>query len=130
MKLKDFFPKKVYHCPCASFNIKLCLVNGDYCLKNICNKLNQHVGDKLYCARCGDQDVIFSCRKHMAMVVFSQKMHDGYIELTEQTENCCLLCIKKYLERAYHCCYDYVDFNLPMTIKKEKKTLCLCLRKI
>ena len=130
MKLKDFFPKKVYHCLCASFDIKLCLVNGDYCLKDICNKLNQTNGEKLYCVCCGDEDVIFSCRKHMAMVVFSQNIQDNYIELTEQPDSCCLVCIKKYLEIAYHCCYDYVDFNLPMTIKKEKKTLCLHLRKI
>ena len=67
------FPKKVYHCPCVSLQIKLCLVNGDYSLKDICKKLNQVEveveGDnqKIYCSKCGDnmEDVIFSCTKHM-----------------------------------------------------------------
>ena len=127
--LKNFFPKKVYHCLCASLQIKLCLVNGNYSFEDICNELNQYDGDKLYSAKCGDQDVIFSCLKHMSMVVFTQQINDDYVELTEKTKDNCLTCIKKYLQIAYHCCYNYTDFDLPMIIKKEKKTLCLCLRK-
>ena len=127
----DFFPEKVYHCSCLSINIKLCLVNGNYSLNDICNELNQTRGDKIFCSRCGDnnQSVIFSCIKHMALVVFFQEINEGYIKLTEQTKDKCLRCIRKYLQIAYRCSYEYTDFDLPMTIKKEKKTLCLCLRK-
>ena len=129
--MNDFFPKKVYHCSCVSLNIKLCLVNGDYSFEDIYNKLNQVDCDKLYCTICGDQneDVIFSCIKHMAMVVYSQKMYGNYIEFTNEAKNYCSRCVEKYLKIAYHCCYQYTDFDLPTTIKKEKKTLCLCLRK-
>ena len=125
------YPEKVYHCSCMSLDIKLCLVNRLYSLKDICKKLNQTNGDKIYCSKCGDKNqyVIFSCLKHMAMVVFYPEMQDGYLELTEQNKNCCLRCIQKYLRIAYHCCYDYTNFDLPTTIKKEKKTLCLRLCK-
>ena len=29
------FPQTVYHCSCVSLQIKLCLVNGHYSLKDI-----------------------------------------------------------------------------------------------
>lgn len=129
--MNDFLPKKVYHCSCADLTIKLCLVNGDYSVKDICNKLklNQLDCDKLYCTKCGDnmEDVIFSCINHMKLVVFSEKICENYIELNEENKNNCKRCIKKYLQIAYSCCYNYTDFNLPMEIKKKKKTLCLCL---
>ena len=129
--MTEFFPKKVYHCSCLSLNIKLCLVNGKYSLTDICNEINQRRGDRIFCCRCGDdkQFAIFSCIKHMAMVVFSQKNNNDYIELNAQAKDQCFYCIKKYLKVAYKCCYEYTDFDLPMSIKKEKKTLCLCLRK-
>ena len=40
------FPKKVYHCPCVAFEIKLCLINGDYLSKDIISNLNKNVNDK------------------------------------------------------------------------------------
>ena len=123
------FPNKVYHCPCVSLQIKLCLVNGYYSLKDICKKLNQVNGGKIYCSKCGDdmEDVIFSCTEHMSLVIFSIKNNGCYVELNEETKNSCVRCIKKYLQIAYHCCYDYTNFDLPIAIKKEKKTLCLRL---
>ena len=129
--MADFFPEKVYHCSCLSLNVKLCLVNGNYSFIDICNEINQTSGEKIFCSRCGDnkQYVILSCLKHMALVVFSQQISDDYVELTIQTKDKCLRCIKNYLKIAYKCCYEYTDFDLPMTVKKEKKTLCLCLRK-
>ena len=36
------FPKKVYHCPCVAFEIKLCLINGDYLLKDIISHFNEN----------------------------------------------------------------------------------------
>ena len=129
------FPNKVYHCPCVSLVIKLCLVNGDYSLKDICKKLNQKIDNrKIYCSKCGDdlQDVIFSCTDHMRLVIFSVKEDEdsSYIELHQKTKDSCRNCLKKYLKTAYSCCYDYTNFDLPLTIKKQKKVLCLCLDKI
>ena len=66
------FPKTVYHCSCVDLEIKLCLVNGHYSLKDICKKLNEKVNTdrKIYCSKCGDnlEYVIFSCREHMSLV--------------------------------------------------------------
>ena len=131
------FPNKVYYCPCVSLEIKLCLVNGHYSLKDICKKLNQKVDDqevddrKIYCSKCGDdlQDVIFSCAEHMNLVIFSIKEVGAYIELDEKVKNSCKYCLKKYLKAAYHCCYDHTNFDVPITIKKEKKVLCLRIAK-
>ena len=122
------FPNKVYHCPCVNLEIKLCLVNGHYSLKDICKKLNEKKGDrKIYCSKCGDdlQDVIFSCTEHMNLVIFSTKEVDGYFELDEKVKESCKYCLKKYLKEAYHCCYDYTNFDVPIEVKKEKKVLCL-----
>ena len=127
----EFFPEKVYHCSCVSLDVKLCLVNGNYSLTDICNEINQTRGEKLYCSRCGGNNeyVIFSCLNHMAMVIFHQEINNDYIDLTIQSKDQCLRCIRKYLKIAYKCCYEYTDFDLPMSIKKNKKTLCLCLSK-
>ena len=118
------FPKKVYHCSCVDLEIKLCLVNGDYSLKDICKKLNEvNIGQKIYCSKCGDnmEDAIFSCFEHMSLVIVNNNNNNN---------SNCIQCIKKYLQEAYHCCYDYTSFDLPILIKKEKKTLCLRIEKI
>ena len=120
------FPNKVYHCPCVDLEIKLCLVNGHYSLKDICKQLNQKIDNrKIYCSKCGDDNVIFSCVEHLHLVVFSVKTNGTHIEIDEKIKSSCKICLKKYLQVAYNCCYDYTDFNLPMAVKKEKKVLCL-----
>ena len=127
------FPNKVYHCPCVSLEIKLCLVNGNYSLKDICKYLNKNIDNrKIYCSKCGDdlQDVVFSCVEHMHLVIFSVKKHGCYVELDEQDKSSCKICLKKYLKMAYDCCYDHTNFDLPLTIKKEKKVLVLRLTKM
>ena len=121
------FPNKVYHCACVNLEIKLCLVNGHYSLKDICKKLNEKIDDqKIYCCKCGDdlQHVIFSCTEHMNLVIFSTKEVDGYFELDEKDKNCKYF-LKKYLQAAYHCCYNYTNFDVAIEVKKEKKVLCL-----
>ena len=115
------YPKKVYHCPCVAFEIKLCLVDGYYSLKDIVSKLNENVSSshKIYSSKCGNEEVIFSCRKHMA-----------FISGCEIDNTRCLKCIRTYLQTAYHCCYEHTNFDLPLLIKKEKKVLCLIVEKL
>ena len=115
------YPNKVYHCPCVGLEIKLCLVNGHYSLKDIISKLNEKVNTdrKIYSCKCGQNEVIFSCRKHMSMI--------SGCEIDNQR---CIRCIKIYLKTAYHCCYDQTNFDLPLSIKKEKKVLCLIVEKL
>ena len=115
------YPKRVYHCPCVAFEIKLCLVEGVYSLKDIVSNLNQKVNPscKIYSSKCGNEEVIFSCRKHMS-----------FVSGCEIYKKRCLKCIKTYLQTAYHCCYEYTNFDLPLLIKKEKKVLCLIVKKL
>ena len=126
------YPNKVYHCPCVSLEIKLCLVNGHYSVKDICKKLNQSIDDiKIYCCKCGDglQDVIFSCVDHMKLIILSCENDGTFVELTQKDKNSCKICIKRYLQTACECCYDHTKFDIPIAIKKQKKVLCLRLKK-
>ena len=119
------YPHKVYHCPCVSLDIKLCLVNGQYSLKDICKKLNQSKDHKrIYCCKCGDGCVIFSCINHIRVRIFCNKQYGSYFELNEKTKNC-RRCLRRYLQAAYSCCYEHTDFDVPIAIKKKKKVLCL-----
>ena len=117
------FPQNVYHCPCVNLQIKLCLVNGQYSLSDICEKVRTEiVGDNIYYCKCGNdlEHAIFSCKKHMHLI--------SVCELRENQR--CFRCMRRYLKLAYHCCYDHTKFDLPTSVKKEKKTLKLIVEKL
>ena len=97
-----FFPEKVYRCDCLSKDITYCLANQVYSLMGICQKINETDGDKIYCTRCGENDkhVVLSCRHHMPLVIL--KSLSSCNTLLEETKDCCLICIKRYLEKMYH----------------------------
>ena len=115
------YPIRVYHCSCVAFEIRLCLINGHYSLKDIVSKLNEKVNFKrLYSIKCGKQEAIFSCRKHMQ---FTTKCEN------ENDKKRCLKCIRTYLTCSYDC-YEYTNFTLPQVVKEKKQKLALILRKI
>ena len=116
------YPEKVYHCPCVAFQVKLCLINGHYNFKDIISYLNQNLSlnRKIYSSKCGINNVIFSCREHMLLKSICE-INNGQR---------CLKCIKTYLQTSYSCCYQYTNFDLPMHVKKNKKTLCLIVKKL
>ena len=123
------YPNKVYYCPCLKIDVMMCLVNGDYSLKDITTRLLQSKAKKLfYCTRCGDdrQNVIFSCTDHMKLKTFL--VGDGH--LSDAHRNNCRNCLKKYLRTAYSCCYQHTKFDIPLPIKREKKVLRLRLTKL
>ena len=123
------FPDKVYYCRCVKIHVMMCLVNGDYSLKDIISKLKKcPVNRVFYCVKCGDdkRDVIFSCVKHMRLKTFII----GNEHLSDEHKSNCKKCIKKYLRTAYSCCYEHTKFDIPLQIKKEKKVLCLRLTKL
>ena len=67
------FPDKVYYCPCLKIDVMMCLVNRDYSLNDIINRLKKSKVNKLfYCVKCGDakQHVVFSCVDHMKLKTF------------------------------------------------------------
>ena len=97
-----FFPEKVYHCDCLANVIASCLTNQVLSLTGICEKVNEIDGRKIYCVRCGEnnQHIVLSCREHMPMVIFAYSPTP--ISISDETEKCCLIRIKKYLEKNYH----------------------------
>ena len=67
------FPNKVYYCPCLKVDVMMCLVNGDYCLKDIIRKLKKCQAKRVFfCTKCGNdkRNVIFSCVDHMRLKTF------------------------------------------------------------
>ena len=116
------YPKKVYHCPCVAFQVRLCLINGHYSFKDIILYLNQNLrlNRKIYSSKCKFDEFVFSCREHMMLRSICE----------DNNNERCLKCIKTYLQTAYHCCYEYTNFDLPLLVKKNKKVLCLIVEKL
>ena len=113
------YPIRVFHCSCVAFEIRLCLINGQYSLNDIVSKLNEIVnGSKIYSIKCGNKEVVFSCRNHMQ---FTTKC--------EIYKKRCLKCIRTYLKISYGN-YEYTNFTLPILVKKRKQTLALIIKKI
>ena len=115
------FPQRVYHCSCAAFEIRLCLINGHYSLNDIVSKLNEKVNCKrLYSIKCGRNEAVFSCRQHMQFTTKCEKDND---------KKRCLKCIRTYLICSYDR-YNYTNFTVPQVVKEKKMKLALVLRKI
>ena len=113
------YPIRVYHCSCVAIEIRLCLINRHYSLNDIVSKLNEKVNaSKIYSVKCGNNEVVFSCRNHMQ---FTTKC--------EIDKKRCLRCIKTYLKISYER-YEYTNFTLPQLVKEKKKKLVLVLRKL
>ena len=113
------YPIRVYHCSCVAIEIRLCLINGHYSLNDIVSKLNEKVNaSKIYSVKCGNNEVVFSCRNHMQ-----------FMTKCEIDKKRCLKCIRTYLKISYER-YEYTNFTLPQLVKEKKKKLALILRKI
>ena len=99
-----FFPEKVYRCDCLAKAIASCLANQACSLKDICEEVNKIDGEKIYCVKCGEneQDLVLSCGYHMPIAIFAVKSSSTGTILVDKTKNCCLTCIKKYLQEMYH----------------------------
>ena len=118
----EMYPKNVFHCQCLAFQVKMCLIEGHYSLKDIITYLNEHLtaNHKIYASKCGIDEVVFSCRQHMSLTSICE----------ENDRKRCLRCIKTYLQTSYSCCFDHTNFDLPLHVKKNKKTLCLIVKKL
>ena len=110
---KKFFPEKVYRCDCLAQIIASCLANKIHSLMDVCEKVNETDGEKIYCVKCGqnDQHVVLSCSYHMPMVIFDVKSSSSSsISLSDKTRNCCLICIKNFLQQMYYI-FGYENFK-------------------
>ena len=99
-----FFPEKVYRCDCLTEVIAFCLANQACSLMDICRKVNAIDGEKIYCVKCGEneQDLVLSCSYHMPIAIFAVESSSTGTILLDKTKNCCLTCIRKYLQVMYH----------------------------
>ena len=116
-KYKKFFPQKIYRCGCLAHVITSCLLNEIYSFMDICIKVNQTIREKVYCVKCGEneQNVIFSCRDHIPMVIFgveTSKSADGetIISLRDESKTYCPICVKKCLQEIYYL-FEHVNFK-------------------
>ena len=100
------FLMRVYHCPCVDFEIKLCLVNGLFRLKDIISELKQsNLNCKIYGSKCRNKkDIVFSCQRHMVLKTVCKSGNTR-----------CLRCIKAYLQKSYYL-YKYTNFDLAIPI--------------
>ena len=117
------FPNKVYHCSCVSFTVKLCLVDGNYSFESIIKRLlKEKLKEKIFTVKCGyaNEDVVFSCRRHMNFKTVCEDYHGS---------NSCKKCLRSFLQTMY-VRYDYTNFDLPLSVKKNNKTLCLFVKKL
>ena len=99
----DFFPKLVYRCECLAEVVASCLHRQTLSFKDICDAANTIEQVKFYGTKCGEDnsDVVLSCIDHMPMNIFVVQLSENNIQLLE-TNNTCMLCIKKYLRDTYY----------------------------
>ena len=104
--IAEFFPEIVYRCDCLAEVIASCSTKETCSLKDICDEINKINGEKIYCAKCGEnkQNVVLSCDYHMPMALFAEQNATRITDVTllDVTTECCLTCIRKYLERYYY----------------------------
>ena len=113
-KYKKLFPRKIYRCGCLSDVIAFCLSNKIDSLTDICVKVNETIEKKIYCVMCdkNGKNAVFSCIDHMPMVIFrvDTSQSDSTINFNDETKSCCLICLKKYLQKMFYL-FDHVNFK-------------------
>ena len=102
--LAKIFPEKVYRCNCLAEVIASCLAIKACSLKHICEEVNKTDGEKIYCVKCGEngQHIVLSCGYHMPITNFAVELSSTGTILVDKTKNCCLTCMRKYLQDNYH----------------------------
>ena len=125
-KHANFFPRKVYRCPCLLSTIEDCYQNDLNSFIELHDEVwnfaldNNDIG-KVFAVKCGEKskDCIFCCEKHLSIIIFGKKKFDctddqSFDNLTlyynESKEvligkTFCKGCIKHYLKESI--CYFY-----------------------
>ena len=125
-KHSNFFPVKVYRCPCLLSIIEDCYENELNSFVELHDEvwnfvLNNDIG-KVFPVKCGEQlkkDCIFCCDKHLSIIIFGKKkfdctenpsLHNLTLYYNENKELCngktfCKGCRKHYLRESI--CYFY-----------------------
>ena len=125
-KHSNFFPSKVYRCPCLMAIVNDCYENDLNSFVEIHDEvwnfvLNDGNIGKVFAVKCGEnlKDCIFVCEKHLSIIIFGKKQFNcteepsfGNVTLfyNEDKKTCngetyCKGCIKHYLRESI--CYFY-----------------------
>ena len=118
-KYSNFFPTKVYRCPCLMEIVKDCYENDMNSFVEIHHEIwnfvlnNSEIG-KVFAIKCGEEkkDCIFVCEKHLTIIIFAKKQFNctddpSFDNVTifynEDKSTCkgetyCKGCIKHYLK--------------------------------
>ena len=79
-KHSNFFPSKVYRCPCLMSIIEECYENDFNSFVEIHDEvwnfaLNDSDIGKVFAVKCGEkmEDCIFVCEKHLSIIIFGKK---------------------------------------------------------
>ena len=125
-KHSNFFPSRVYRCPCLLAIVEDCFENDLNSFIEIHDEIwnfelnNSDIG-KVVAVKCGEQrkDCIFVCEKHLSIIIFAKKQFDctdepSFDNVTlfyNEDKNIwigrtyCKGCIKHYLRESI--CYFY-----------------------
>ena len=125
-KYEDFFPIKIYRCPCVLSAVKHCFENGEHSLREILESVKSFdYGEPLhfseiFCTKVGNkkEDCLIACIEHLRIVLISKRKIKCTTEDCENTlvipifeERYCRGCVKKYMRQMYWYFY-FVNFNL------------------
>ena len=123
---QDFFPKKVYRCPCVLSAVKHCFENGKHSLGEILKLIKSFdygeplLFSEIFCTKAGNEkeDCLIVCIKHLRIILILKKKIKC---TTEGCENTLVIqifeelyyrgCVKKYMRQMYWYFY-LVNFNL------------------
>ena len=126
-KHANFFPGKVYRCPCLLSVVDDCFENDFNSFVEIHDEVVEFTLEnglgRIFSTKCGSElkDCIFCCHKHLTVIILGRKQYDCTDEISfenltiyfnEKKDVCigktfCKGCIKNYLRKSF----DYFYFK-------------------
>ena len=125
-KYEDFFPKKVYRCPCFLSAVKHCFENGERSLDEILESLKSFdygdlfLSSEIFCTKVANEkeDCLIVYSVHLRITLISKRKFKC---MTEDYKNALVLpilgewycrgCVKKYMRQMFSYFY-FVSFDL------------------
>ena len=123
-KYEDFFPKKVYRCPCVLPAIKHCFENDEYSLGEILESVYSFdYGEllpfsEIFCTKVGNEkeDCLIVCVEYLRIILISKrkfkcttKDYKNALVIPIFNEWYCRGCVKKYMRQLFSYFY-FVNF--------------------
>ena len=125
-KYEDFFPKKVYRCPCVLSAVKHCVENSEHSLGEILESVKSFdYGEllpfsEIFCTKVGNEkeDFLIVCIENLRIILIYKRKFKCTTEDCENTlvipildKRYCRGCVKKYMRQLFSYFY-FVNFDL------------------